>query len=135
MLPMAFHNEILNMKDYTYLVLVINSLNYDDDPVPNGKDVVVEGICVGVDVGVDVPVGKGLLVDVVDDADVDVVDGIDVVGVDVVEVAGVVDLDVVDLDVTITFPEVSIDDKIGLLFGIPILYPTNTRIIGNINKR
>ena len=127
MLPMAFHNEILNMKDYTYLVLVIKSLNYDDDPAPNGKDVVVEGICVGV--VVDVPVGKGLLVDVVNAGDAGDA-GVDVVAVDVVEVAGVV-----DLDVTITFPEVSIDDKIGLLFGIPILYPTNTRIIGNINKR
>ena len=125
------------MKDYTYLVLVIKALNYDDliVAVPNGKDVVVEGICVGVD---DEPVGKDGVEVGVDDEPVgkdDVEDGVEDLGVGKDCVEGIVeDLGVVDFVETL-FPEVSIDDRMGLLFGIPILYPINTRIIGIINKR
>ena len=139
------------MKDYTYLVLVIKALNYDDliVAVPNGKDVVVEGICVGVDdepvgkdgveVGVDdEPVGKDGIEDGVDDEPVGkdgIEDGVDDEPVGKDDVEGIVeDLGVVDFVETL-FPEVSIDDRMGLLFGIPILYPINTRIIGIINKR
>ena len=141
---MASHNEILNMKDYTYLVLVIKSLNYDDVPVPNGNEDGVEGI---EDAVLDEPVGNEVLVDDTDAGAADgvdgvadgvTVDGVTVDGVGVVDDNDVVVFSVVIEDVLsepflIRLPETSFD-KTALLLGIPKLYPTYINTIGTNNN-
>ena len=138
------------MKDYTYLVLVIKSLNYDDLPVPNGNEDGVEGI---EDAVLDEPVGNEVLVDdtnagVTDGVGVDGV-GVDGVGVDGGDVDGVTDdvtvddnevvvfgvviEDVLSETLLITLPETSFD-KTALLLGIPKLYPTYINTLGTNNN-
>jgi hypothetical protein len=133
------------MKDYTYLVLVIKSLNYDDLSVPNGNEDGVEGI---EDTVLDEPVGNEVLVD---DTNAGVTDGVGVDGVGVdggdvdgvtddvtvddneVVVFGVVIEDVLSETLLITLPETSFD-KTALLLGIPKLYPTYINTIGTNNN-
>ena len=132
------------MKDYTYLVLVIKSLNYDDAPVPNGNEDDVEGI---EDDVLDEPVGNVVLDNDagvgVDDTDAgvavdDVFDGVGVDGVGVVDDNDVVVFSVVIEDVLseaflITLSAASVD-KTALLLGIPKLYPTYIKTIGTNNN-
>jgi hypothetical protein len=132
------------MKDYTYLVLVIKSLNYDDVPVPNGNEDGVEGI---EDAVLDEPVGNEVLVDDTDAGAADgvdgvadgvTVDGVTVDGVGVVDDNDVVVFSVVIEDVLseaflITLPAASVD-KTALLLGIPKLYPTYIKTIGTNNN-
>ena len=124
------------MKDYTYLVLVIKSLNYDDAPVPNGNEDGVEGI---EDAVLDEPVGNEVLDT---DAGVGAADGVDGVAVDdtdagvAVDGVGVVSVvieDVLSEAFLITLPAASVD-KTALLLGIPKLYPTYIKTIGTNNN-